>query len=225
MDPPGRRHPRGRRDRVLAGEALHSVCNDLNARGIGTATGGPWHIQTLKLTLTSARISGRREYHGDILATGTWPPIITPDASDQLRALLTRPDRRTNGTARKYLLPGILRCGRCGLGMVGRNHSGQPRYICAKNPGTPHCGTVTIYAGRADTEIRDQILTALSSPKLAAKLLKAATGGDPEAAGTTAKLRAVEERQGQSRRGPWRRPAPEGAAVMTGRLATAAAQM
>jgi len=28
----------------------------------------------------------------------------------------------------------------CGLGLVGRNHEGRPRYICAKVPGSAHCG-------------------------------------------------------------------------------------
>jgi len=37
-------------------------------------------------TLTAARISGRREYHGDITADHAWPQIITADQSDQLCA-------------------------------------------------------------------------------------------------------------------------------------------
>jgi hypothetical protein len=89
--------------RVLAGETLTSVCNDLNSRAIVTAAGGPWRTQTLKLTLTSARISGR----GDILADHAWPPIITADASDQLRALLTRPERRTNAGVRTASLRAV----------------------------------------------------------------------------------------------------------------------
>jgi hypothetical protein len=169
--------------------------------------------------LLSARISGRREYHGDITAEDAWPAIITPDQSDQLRALLTRPERRSNGgkVARKYLLSGILRCQICGAGMVGRKHEGRPRYICAKVPGTDHCGRVAVYADRADAEVRDQILTTLDSPRLA-RLVKAATGGDPDAAAVTAKLRAVEERReelatewaaGQISRKEWfRRPGP-----------------
>jgi hypothetical protein len=56
-------------------------------------------MYSLKLTLTLARIFGRREYHGDILAAGTWPTIITTDASDHLHALLARPERRTNSVS------------------------------------------------------------------------------------------------------------------------------
>jgi len=49
----------------------------------------------LKQVLTSARISGRREYHEEIVHENSWPAIITPAVSDQLRALLTP----TAGTA------------------------------------------------------------------------------------------------------------------------------
>jgi site-specific DNA recombinase len=181
--------------RVLAGESLRSVTSDLNARGIRTTTGRQWGITALKNNLTSARISGRREYHGDILADQAWPPIITPDQSDQLRAMLTRPERRNNAGARTYLLSGILRCGTCGAGLVGRRHEGNPRYVCNKVPGSPHCGTMTIYAARADDEVTGQILTALSTPKTLARLMRAATGHDPDASAVTTKLRAVEERR------------------------------
>lgn len=70
--------------RLLAGETLSSVANDLNGRKIVTAAGKPWRTSALKHTLTAARVSGRREYHGDITADQAWPQIITPDQSDQL---------------------------------------------------------------------------------------------------------------------------------------------
>lgn len=62
--------------RVLAGESQSSVCNDLNGRAITTAA-KPWRTSALKDTLIAARISGRREYHGDITAGQAWPRIIT----------------------------------------------------------------------------------------------------------------------------------------------------
>lgn len=93
--------------RVLAGEALRSICRDLNDRAIPSARGGQWMTSVLKGVLTSARISGRREYHGDIVADDAWPAIITRADSDQIRALLNRPGKPA-ATARTYLYSGIL---------------------------------------------------------------------------------------------------------------------
>ncbi|MGH8572365.1 MAG: hypothetical protein ACREX8_07305 [Gammaproteobacteria bacterium] len=97
---------------------------------MATSTGGRWRTATLRHRLASARISGRREHTpggsytggrplcGEIVAeVAAWPAIITPEDSDRLRALLSNPARRvTTGSARKYLLSGILVCGRCGYG-------------------------------------------------------------------------------------------------------------
>jgi DNA invertase Pin-like site-specific DNA recombinase len=162
--------------RVLAGEALRSIARDLNDRAIPSARGGQWMAPVLKGVLTSARISGRREYHGDIVADDAWPAIITPADSDQLRALLNRPGKPA-ATARTYLYSGILRCHQCHKGLGGRPHHGRSRYICAKAPGNGRCGTVAVYADLADAEVRDKVLTALDTPKLFARIMSAAGGG------------------------------------------------
>ena len=61
-------HLREAARRVLAGESLRSVCQDFNERGIATSTRGAWSIQTMRRMLCSARISGRREHHREIVA-------------------------------------------------------------------------------------------------------------------------------------------------------------
>jgi DNA invertase Pin-like site-specific DNA recombinase len=54
--------------RVLAGESLRSVAFDFNDRAIPSATGKQWSPGALRAVLVSGRISGRREYHGQIVA-------------------------------------------------------------------------------------------------------------------------------------------------------------
>ena len=135
--------------------------------------GGQWMAPVLKSVLTSARISGRREYHGDIVADNAWPAIISLADSDQLRALLNRPGKQA-ATARTYLYSGILRCHQCEKGLGGRPHNGRGRYICGKAPGNGRCGTVAVYADLADAEVRDKVLTALDTPKLFARIMSAA---------------------------------------------------
>jgi site-specific DNA recombinase len=78
--------------RILAGEAMGSVAADLNSRGITSTEGKQWRVNTLGTVLMSARISGRREYYGEIVADAAWPAIISAEQSDRLRALLARPD-------------------------------------------------------------------------------------------------------------------------------------
>ncbi|MGH3693272.1 MAG: recombinase family protein [Pseudonocardiaceae bacterium] len=169
--------------RVLAGEALLSITRDLNARRVVTSSGGEWRSTTLRRMLCAARISGRREYVpdgsytgarpliGEICATAQWPGIISPEDSDKLRALLTRPERRTSpGGARKALLSGILVCGLCGRPMVSRPLNGKPRYVCNRVPGSQNCGRILITASHTDDYVRDIVITTLDSPELARRL-------------------------------------------------------
>ncbi len=120
--------------RVLAGESLHSVCRDLNARGVPTTNESArgWRPVQISTMLKTARISGRRERHGEIVATAIWEPIIDVDTSDRLRRLLGDPGRRKNGHATKSLLTGLARCASCDGPLIARpDERGKRRLICA----------------------------------------------------------------------------------------------
>jgi site-specific DNA recombinase len=137
-----------------------------------------WSGDAPRQILTSGRISGRREYHGDITHGQSWPAIITPDQSDQLRILLARRAGTPRASVCHYLLSGILTCSRCGHGLYARAEPGRAaRHVCIKEPGKPGCGTIMVTAGRADDEVRDRVLTALDSPQFLAALITAAGGG------------------------------------------------
>ncbi len=183
--------------RVLAGEAVGSVAADLNEQGITGAAGKPWRVSTLRTVLTSARISGRREYYGEITADAAWPAIISPEQSDRLRALLARPAGQPR-KRRSYLYSGLLVCGRdgCGHPLWGRAHNGTRRYNCIKDPGTAGCGRLAVYAEPVEAEIRDQVLAALESPAFLDKLLRAASGtASPDEKQVSEQLRGLEERR------------------------------
>jgi len=209
--------------RALAGESLSLVCRDFAARGVTTTTGRTWRPTTLRRLLASARISGRREHTprragqggtrpllGEIVAAAVWPPIITADQSDRLRALLSSPVRaQHNATGRTYLLSGILRCGRCGGSMSGRPKGSTPRYVCPNTPGGTTCGRTATNTARTDELIRDMVLTALDSPALTSRL----TATDDATAANAAALREAEGRleelaatwaAGEITRGEWR---------------------
>lgn len=165
--------------RVLAGESLNGLSNELNQRGTKTVTGKAWRAATLGDLLVSARISGRREHRprgvhetrrdrlGQITADAVWPAIITVEESDRLRRMLTDPSRRPHQTvARKYLLSGILVCGKCGRGLVGRPRRGVTRYGCPDGTNGGGCGGTITDAERTDALVRDMVLVALESDKM-----------------------------------------------------------
>jgi DNA invertase Pin-like site-specific DNA recombinase len=185
--------------RVLAGESLSSVCRDWKERRIVTTAGIPWKPSGLRRMLASARISGRREHTprntwehtrpllGEITGNAVWPGIITHEESDRLRAILSDASRnkRPKGIGRKYLLSGILRCGKpighekvCGWGMVGRPRAGVPRYVCPNAPGTDACGGTATNAAKTDDHIRDMVLTAFESPAFVQRLNRQDPGDD-----------------------------------------------
>src|SRR5215210_6821258 len=155
--------------RFLAGESLRSICTDLNARGERSARGGEWSPQTLRRMLGSGRISGQREHRGEIVAAAEWPALIEPAETAQIRARLADPDRRTNKSARRYLLAGLLKCGLCGERLVARPRAGGlRRYACAKGPGFSGCGGTYINADPVEAFVIEAILYRLDSPELAA---------------------------------------------------------
>jgi DNA invertase Pin-like site-specific DNA recombinase len=153
--------------RALAGDSLRSICTDLNARGIATATGKQWSPQTLRRMLLSGRISGQRDHHGDTLGKAEWDAIISPTETQRLRAKLKDPERRTNRAARRYLLTRLLRCHHCGTPLVARpRDDGSRRYVCASGPGFGGCGKTTVVADELEAFVVEAVLHRLDSPDL-----------------------------------------------------------
>jgi site-specific DNA recombinase len=178
--------------RLLAGDSLRGLATDWNARSIRTVRGGPWSVQVLKRMMLSARISGQRSYRGEIVAKGDWEPIITPDESARLRALLTDPARLTRRTVRRYLLSGgLLHCRLCEAVLVARPRAdGTRRYVCAKGPGKPGCGGIAILAEPLEAFIAEAVLYRLDTPELAAALAGATMPDDNAERSTLALDRA-----------------------------------
>ena len=178
--------------RFLAGEPIRSICNDLNKREISAAGGGSWTTASLRRMLASGRIAGLREHHGEIVAKAEWPAIISPNESETIRAILADPARRTNRSARRYLLAGLVRCGLCDSPMVARPRAGgQRRYACVKDNGG--CGRLTINADPLEQLVTEAVLYRLDTPELAAAL-----NGQQGEALDAARFRAdVEQAQAQ----------------------------
>jgi DNA invertase Pin-like site-specific DNA recombinase len=195
-------------DRVLAGDSISGIITDWNRRGLRTVTGSPWSREVLRHTLTSGRVAGLRylgqwERRGGrsrkvgerLMADAKWPAILTREQHEQLRAVLRDPARRlTPGPARRYLLSGIAKCGRCGRGLAGRPHrDGRPRLVCPGPPTGSGCNGTTIMADPADAEVVAQVLSTVSGPDFAAAMREQALASAP--APLLADLRRIEAKQ------------------------------
>jgi site-specific DNA recombinase len=169
--------------RFLAGESLHSLAKWLTESEHTTTTGKDrWLTSTVRGMLLSARISGRREHRGQIVGPAAWPAIITVDESEQIRATLNDPARRTNRTARRYLLAGKLRCHHCDEKMVAHPRNGQRRYGCKSGPDFTGCGKTYIVADPVEQLVTEAVLHRLDTPALAAALAGEAAADEQTAA-------------------------------------------
>jgi DNA invertase Pin-like site-specific DNA recombinase len=161
---------RGAASRVLAGGSLRGVCADLNDRGILTPAGGRWQQGPLRRMLMSARLAGKREYQGEIVADAVWPAIISLELVVALRRLLTDPDRATRRAPRSYLLKGLLRCSGCGQALVARPRSDGARcYVCAsgaRDAKFAGCGKRRVLAEPIELFVAEAVFARLDSPAL-----------------------------------------------------------
>ena len=149
--------------RVLDGETLSSIVQEWNDRGLRTASGGPWRVNSLSSILIQPRLAGLANHavHG---ADRVFPPILDVQTHRELLALHASRRKGPRRTTRRYLLTGLLRCWRCGGGMRGMPRSrGADLYIC---PGPPHggCSGTAITADRADEAVRDLVVAHVDSP-------------------------------------------------------------
>ena len=180
--------------RVLDGEGLWKIRNDLNARGITTATGGPWQTQTLRRMLIRWRNCGVRTHRGVETGPGEWEALYDRATHERVVATLTDPARRANrGTEVRYLLTGIALCGVCEGPLVGTaefnyevkvptsSASPEPRTRTRHYPHSyrcPHAGCHKVTRRMADV---DELVAGVAVGVLERDGVRV-LGGDPAAA-------------------------------------------
>jgi DNA invertase Pin-like site-specific DNA recombinase len=187
-------HVREAARRLLAGETIRGILREWTAAGVPTVTGGPWRVTSLRRVMVSPRIAGLREHNGTVIGPASWPPIITAEEHEALRAILLDPGRRMNHTtARSYLLTGFAVCGLCGARLIARpNGRGARAMVCATGE-AGGCGKIRRVAGPLEDHVRDRVLAALDGPALAAAL-RARAGDDRRAQRIMEAIRADEAR-------------------------------
>lgn len=131
-------------DRLLGGETLRGITDDLNRRGEAAPKTTRWGKTSVKkLALRESNIAQRIHHRGQAdeeRFNGCWPAIVDRAKHQKVAALLTEPARQTNGIkrpgARRHLLSwGIGECGVCGgtlRAVTKRGRYGRPLdlYVC-----------------------------------------------------------------------------------------------
>jgi DNA invertase Pin-like site-specific DNA recombinase len=181
--------------RLLAGESLSSIANDLNRRGIPTPRTGVWQGITIRQLVMRPSVNGKREHKGALVA-GQWPAILDDRTYAQVCALLTDPARKTRrepDTERVHLLSGIIRCGRCGSVCRSLKSPNQP----ARGNGALRkycCGTsrrcVVRWEDETDAYVQAVVCEVLAKPNA----LAAWATDDDTVLAAKAEVQAVEAR-------------------------------
>ena len=133
-------------------------------------TGRPWITTTLKGMLTNPRYAGLRAHRGVVVGPAVWDAIISEE--DHRRVLAKYAEKKTSGrrTPQRYLLSGVLRCGKCGNRLYSslrqRKYGSTRRYVCSSGPDHGGCGRLTIVADPLERMIADYVLHRLDTPEL-----------------------------------------------------------
>ena len=168
--------------RYLAGESLRSLAAWLNEQGIAPVGGEEWRSPTLRRMLTSGRIAGLREHKGQVVGPAVWPAIITPEQRRQVLARMASAAVTGRRTPRRYLLSGLLRCGRCGNRLYSSARGERRRYVCSSGPDHGGCGKLTVVAQPVEELIAAAVLFRLDTPEFADALAGRAAEDERHAA-------------------------------------------
>ncbi|MFP3464584.1 recombinase family protein [Leifsonia sp. SIMBA_070] len=163
--------------RYIAGESMNSLGRWINKQPIATVgRSKTWNVQTLRGILLGGRIAGIRYHRGEPIGPAMWPPIITPEQHDRVLAVLAGKNAPSMASPRRYLLSGMLRCGKCGSKLYSSSNRGIRRYICTPVPGKDGCGQLSINSLQIEQWIAGVVLARLESPGMEAFLASRASG-------------------------------------------------
>jgi DNA invertase Pin-like site-specific DNA recombinase len=171
----------------LAGRSVRGITEGLNADGVPTHTGSPWHRSTVRGILSRPAYIAQRVHRGELLPAG-WAPIIDRDQWERVQRRLEvhRETNRRQATG-VNLLTGVARCSVCGGPMhgstsTGPRGTGKSLYVCEKR-----CSGRD--RARLDAWVEAIVVERLSRPDVAEAL-----EGAPDPAAGEARTRVEELR-------------------------------
>jgi len=158
---------------VLNGVSLRSVTQRIEAGPLRPRRGAHWSGTTVRLLLLRPSNAGLRQHQGKVLDLEPMGPAILSITDHQrLVALFKDPSRKSpnRGSAPRWLLSGIVVCGRCGNPKVNVGNGGQrrlrPAYVCARLKGdAPGCYARS-WVDQVDAYVAAMVKARMTDPKL-----------------------------------------------------------
>jgi site-specific DNA recombinase len=132
--------------------------------------------------LENPRLAGLRAHNGVVVGPAVWEPIISE--AEHRRVLALMEERKVSGrrAPRRYLLTGLLRCGRCGNTLYSSAREATRRYVCLSGPDHGGCGRLTIVAGPLEELVAQAVLLRLDTKELADAVAGRSSGDEAIAA-------------------------------------------
>lgn len=169
--------------RFLAGESRRSLVSWMNDQEIPTTgKAQAWRTPTLRQILAGGRIAGLRDHHGVPAGPAAWEAIITREQHEQILAVMKSKQRTGQRAPRRYLLSGLLRCGKCGNRLYSSAREARRRYVCMSGPDHQGCGKLTVVAQPVEEWLAAAVLLRLDTPAMADALAGRAAADERHAA-------------------------------------------
>ncbi|MGW4947208.1 recombinase family protein [Actinoplanes sp. NPDC004185] len=178
-----------------AGRSLNSIVREWVAADVRTSLGNQWTSRSLKVTLANPRLCGWRLLHGEIVTDdsgqpvqGAWEPIIDPATWQAVSAIMgnrkgrsVNPDGSTGNvlaadfSEHRYLLSGILRCGKpkpdgtlCNCPLRARRWHRNPNvyhYLCQPKA-QGGCSGIGRQGAKVDEYVSEMVLAKLEEREM-----------------------------------------------------------
>ena len=174
----------------LKGISLKGMAKNLNAKGLLTRKGGKWTSGTIRSILTNKVYTGillynRRTKKGKPKPTELWiikenahEPIINRELFDEVQKIFKKrapkitPPRVTEG---KYLLTGLLKCGKCQSSyVINMDRFKNYYYKCSSSNRGKSCGNIVLPMKRFEEALIEKIKTRILTKDNVEYLVKVA---------------------------------------------------
>lgn len=157
--------------RILDGDTLYAIAEDLQNRGVPTVTGAKWSNRSVKTIVTKPRVAGLRSTGSDsnmqIVGPAVWAPILDRDTWEEVCSTLAARGKAPNNQLIRWLT-GVLWCSLCQSQLHGAQGRSAPRYWCNSTRGG--CGRIAIDAAGTEREVEKLILEYLADPEVLGRL-------------------------------------------------------
>lgn len=159
--------------RVLSGESLYSIAQDLNDRCEPPPHAKEWSQLAVRSVLLRVSNIAKREHLGRLVADATWDPILDEVSFYALKKLLEAEGRRPNRDSTvSHLLSNLVRCAACEAAGDPIARMLRPtRSSAGWSYGCRECYGVSIREPLLDAAVTAAVLAYVERPAFAASLV------------------------------------------------------